>query len=104
MCSAFGFIFDVLIANNRFSPEIQSGLRTFCQTTRNINHTLLYGAHPGTLSMTSFTVARTLITHTITAPDDELIAQFMFSIDPPSPWQSLHDLPWIKEQTGQSLG
>lgn len=95
--NAFGITFDVLIANKRLISETESDLVFFCQTTNKVNHALLYGSQRTTFTETPLATAKTLVTSTLNVPGDELIEQFMTSIDPPSPWACLKSLAWIND-------
>lgn len=93
---AFDIVFDVLIANKELPLAVEDDLTVFCQNTRKFNHALLYGRQQATLTTTSSTSIKTLFTCTISVPGDELIENFMLSIDPPSPYKCINGLSWVK--------
>lgn len=93
--------FDVLIANMGLTSNTEIDLTLFCQTTRNIDHALLYGNHPIELTTVSYTTPLSFSTDTISAPSDELIEEFMLRIDPPAPWKRLKDLAWISNSSSR---
>lgn len=88
--------FYVLIANKALALDTKIDLAVFCQTASKIHHALLYESHPAGLTSIYFSSSRTFSTSVMSVPNDELIEAFMISVDPPSPWESLKDLTFIK--------
>ncbi|AVJ22731.1 MULTISPECIES: histidine kinase [Pseudomonas] len=93
LSDAFLITFDVLIANKDLARDADNTLTV----TDNINHALLYGSQHAELTITSFSSTDTRLARTTTIPGDELLANFMARIDPPSPWECLKDVAWIKK-------
>lgn len=96
LINAFQITFDVLIANKDLADDADRNLTVFCQTIDNVNHALLYGSQQTEMTITSLCSSNTLLFCNASVPGDELFAYFMARIDPPSPWESLKDVAWIK--------
>ncbi|MFJ7313538.1 histidine kinase [Pseudomonas sp. NPDC098747] len=96
LSDAFQITFDVLIANRDLIREADNNLTATCQILENIDHTLLYSSQQSPLIMTSPLSTKIHLTQITTVPDDELIADFMARIDPPSPWKCLKKVAWLK--------
>lgn len=96
LTNSLAITFDVLIAHRALAMNTEDDLMFFCQATHKINHAFLYESQPSELAMTSMASVKTLITCTTNTPSEALIAGFMNSIDPPSPWECLKNLSWIQ--------
>ncbi|MNZ22867.1 hypothetical protein D3C78_399660 [compost metagenome] len=89
LSNEFLMTFDVLIANNELVVDTQDNLTACYQNTHVINHALFYGSQQAELTTTSFASTSTLMTCITNTPSDDVIEDFMASIDPPSPWEFL---------------
>lgn len=96
LSDSFEITFDVLIANKDLVRESDNHLTAFSQILDNIHNALLYGNQQATLTTLSSLSTNVRLIRTSTVPGDELIADFMARIDPPSPWECLKEVTWLK--------
>jgi len=75
--------FDVIIANKTLVLGTEIHLNLFWKSLRRINYALLYDDQKAVLS-------------------DETMRRIMARIDPPSPWECLKDLTWVKFKSDAS--
>lgn len=69
--------FDVIIANRALVLDTKAHMHMFWQSIKKINYALLYDEQ------------KTLL-------GDDSMRRVMAHIDPPSPWECLKDLTWLK--------
>lgn len=96
LSEAFKITFDVLIVNRDWVREADKNLTANYQPPQNFHHALFYSNQQATLTMTSSHSTNVQLIWNCTVPGDNLVAGFMTLIDPPSPWECLKEVTWLK--------